>query len=139
MVTLKSFSLWPFVKKQSIKVKLKINSIVINKSNIVELLGITIDNKLTFNEYISILCCNERYKLYALRRIKKMLKSKPSKMYWLIVCVFTRQLSGCFVGKVNIKKNRHKALKVMKSLMKSLMNYFKWRMKLPFTRNIFMH
>ena len=51
--------------------KLKINSIVINKSNIVELLGITIDNKLTFNEYISILCCNERYKLYALRRIKK--------------------------------------------------------------------
>ena len=139
MVTLKSFSLWPFVKKQSIKVKLKINSIVINKSNIVELLGITIDNKLTFNEYISILCCNERYKLYALRRIKKMLKSKPSKMYWLIVCVFIRQLSGCFVGKVNIKKNRHKALKVMKSLMKSLMNYFKWRMKLPFTRNIFMH
>ena len=79
MVTLKSFSLWPFVKKQSIKVKLKINSIVINKSSIVELLGITTDNKLTFNEYISILCCNERYKLYALRRIRKCLNQNQAK------------------------------------------------------------
>ena len=47
-----------FGKKQSNKVKLKINSIVINKSDTAELLGITIDNKMTFNEPINNFCCN---------------------------------------------------------------------------------
>ena len=55
-------------KKQCNKVKLIINSIVINKSNAVELLGITIDNMLTVNEYINNLCLNASYKLYALRK-----------------------------------------------------------------------
>ena len=40
-------------KKQCNEVKLIINSIVINESNAVELLGITIDNRLTFNEHIN--------------------------------------------------------------------------------------
>ena len=41
-------------KKQSNKVKLKINSIVIITGiDTVELLGITIDNKQTFNEHIN--------------------------------------------------------------------------------------
>ena len=43
-------------KKQCNKVKLIINSIVINESNAVELLGITIDNILTFNKHINNLC-----------------------------------------------------------------------------------
>ena len=43
-------------KKQCNKVKLKINSLVINESDTVELLGITIDNVLTFNEHINNLC-----------------------------------------------------------------------------------
>ena len=43
-------------KKQCNKVKLKINSLVINKSDTVELLGMTIDNVLTFNEHINNLC-----------------------------------------------------------------------------------
>ena len=48
--------------------KLIINSIVIHESNAVELLGITVDNKLTFNEYefnyapsISMLCRKNQY------------------------------------------------------------------------------
>ena len=56
-------------KKQRKKVRLIINSIVINESNAVELLGITIDNILTFND----LCRNASYKLCALRRITKYL------------------------------------------------------------------
>ena len=48
-------------KKQCNKVKLIINSIVINESNAVELLGITIDNILTFNEQINNLCRNASY------------------------------------------------------------------------------
>ena len=41
------------LKSEINKVKLIINSIVINESNAVELLGITINNILTFNEHIN--------------------------------------------------------------------------------------
>ena len=44
--------------------KLKINLIVINESDPVELLGITTDN-ITFNEQINNLHRNASYKLYA--------------------------------------------------------------------------
>ena len=62
-----------FGKKQCNKVKLIINSIAINENNAVELLGITIDNTLTFNEHINNLCRNASYALYGLRRIRKYL------------------------------------------------------------------
>ena len=48
--------------------KLIINLIVINEKNATELLGITIDNTLTFNEHINNLYRNASYKLYALRK-----------------------------------------------------------------------
>ena len=48
-----------FGRKQYNKVKLKFNSIVISESDTVKLLGITIDNKLTFNEHINNLCRNQ--------------------------------------------------------------------------------
>ena len=41
-------------KKQCNKVKLIINSVVINESDAEELLGTTIDKILTFNEHIKI-------------------------------------------------------------------------------------
>ena len=53
-------------KKQYYKVKLKINSIVINENDTVELLGITFDNILTFKEHINNLCRIIIYKIYAL-------------------------------------------------------------------------
>ena len=61
------FQIMILSKKQCNKVKLIISSIVINESNAVELLGITIANILTFNEHIFNLCRNASYKLYALR------------------------------------------------------------------------
>ena len=67
-------------QKQSNKVKLKINSIVIHESDTVELLGIKIDNKLTLNEYINNLCRNASCKLYALRRIRKYLSQGQAKL-----------------------------------------------------------
>ena len=60
-------------KNQCNKVKLKINSIAINESGTVELLGILIDNIITFSEHVNNLYRNANYKLYALRRIKKYL------------------------------------------------------------------
>ena len=46
-------------RKHYNKVKLKFNSIVISESDTVKLLGITIDNKLTFSEHINNLCRNQ--------------------------------------------------------------------------------
>ena len=66
-------------KKQYNEVKLRINSIVISESNAVELLGITIGNKLTFNEHINNLCRNASYKLHT--QNKKILNSGPDKTF----------------------------------------------------------
>ena len=52
---------------------MKINSIKVEASDDVLLLGITIDKKLTFKQHIENLCRKEQYKLHALRRIKKSL------------------------------------------------------------------
>ena len=84
------------VKSNVIKVKLKINSFVINESDTVELLGITIDNILTFNEHINNLCRNASYKLHALRRIRKYLSQDQAKLLYnpfIIASLITRQLS----------------------------------------------
>ena len=95
-------------KKQCNIVKLKINSIVINESDTVELLVITIDNKLTFDEHVNNLCRNASYKLYALRRIRKYLtQDQPNNaliyiMHSIRTSLITRQLSGCFVERINI-------------------------------------
>ena len=79
-----------FGKIQCNKVKLKSNSIVINESDTVELLGITIDNILTFNEHINNLCRNPSYKLYAFRRIIKYLTQDQAKLLYIafINCQF---------------------------------------------------
>ena len=55
-------------EKQCNKVKLLINSIVINQSSAVESLEVTIDNILTFNEHVNNLCRTASYKLYTLRK-----------------------------------------------------------------------
>ena len=79
-----------FGKIQCNKVKLKSNSIVINESDTVELLGITIDNILTFNEHVNNLCHNPSYKLYAFRRIRKYLTQDQAKLLYIafINCQF---------------------------------------------------
>ena len=49
-------------KKQSNRVKSKINSTVISESDTVELLAIITDNRLTLNNHINNLCHNASYK-----------------------------------------------------------------------------
>ena len=53
------------------KYNLLIDSDVIKESADVEMLGLIIDNKLSFEKYIAKLCRTASYKLHALRRIKK--------------------------------------------------------------------
>ena len=99
-------------------VKLEVHSIVVNESDTVESLGITVDNILTFNEHINNLCRNASYRLYALRRIKKYLSWDQAKRlynafinsqfnYAPIIWMFCRKTQF-----LKIQKNHHKALQV---------------------------
>ena len=99
-------------KKQCNKVKLIINSIVINESDAMELLGIIIDNILTLNEYINNLCRHASYKLYALRRIRKYLTQHQAKLlynafinsqlnYASFIWMFCRQKESIFKNPKN--------------------------------------
>ena len=69
-------------KRQCNKAEIKINSIVINKSDTVQSLGLTTDNKLTVNEHTNNLYCNPSYKLYVLRRMRKCLTQYQGKLLY---------------------------------------------------------
>ena len=59
---------------------LKINSIKDEVSDDVLLLEITIDKKLTFKQHVANLCQKAKYKLHALRRIRKFLTIEKAKV-----------------------------------------------------------
>ena len=100
-------------------VKLIINLTEIEETKKVVLLGITIDNLLTFNEHIDNLCCTADYKLYALRRIRKYLFVEKAKLlcnafinsqfnYAPLVWMFCRKKQY-----LKIQTIHHKALKMV--------------------------
>ena len=59
---------------------LKMNSIKVEASDDVLLLGVTIDKKLTFKRHIENLCRKAQYKLHVLRRIRKFLTIEKAKI-----------------------------------------------------------
>ena len=59
---------------------LKINSIKVEASDDILLLGIAIDKKLTFKQHTENLCRKAQYKLHVLRRIRKFLTIEKSKI-----------------------------------------------------------
>ena len=60
--------------------KLSVNAFTIYESDEVELLGLTIDKDLYFNNPINKLCRNSQYQLHALRQIRKYLSLEKAKM-----------------------------------------------------------
>ena len=58
------------------------NNIKIRESSSVTLLGLTIDNRLTFKDHISILCRRANLKLHALRRMRKYLTTVKAKLLY---------------------------------------------------------
>ena len=54
----------------------------IRESSSVVLLGLTIDNRLTFKDHINILCRRASFKLHALRRIRKYLTNDKAKLLY---------------------------------------------------------
>ena len=106
-------------EKKRNSVKLIIDSTEIEESIKIVLLGIAIDNLLTFNEHIDNLCRRANYKLYALRRIRKYLSLEKAKLlcnafinsqfsYAPLVWIFCRKKQY-----LKIQKIHHKALKVV--------------------------
>ena len=59
---------------------LNVNNIKIRESRNVKLLGLTNDNRLTFEDHINMLCRSSNYKPHALRRIRKYLTLEKSKL-----------------------------------------------------------
>ena len=62
------------------KHELKINSIKVEASDDVLLLGITIDKKLTFKQHVENLFRKAQYKLHTLRRIRRFLSIEKAKI-----------------------------------------------------------
>ena len=95
----------------------KINSIKVEASDDVLLLGIIIDRKLTFKEHIENPCRKAQYKLHAFRRIRKFLTIEMAKIlgnafvdnhfnYALLLWMFCRKIRY-----LKIEKIHHKTLK----------------------------
>ena len=98
---------------------LKINSIKVEASDDILLLGITIDKKLTFKQHIENLCRKAQYKLHALRRIRKFLTIEKAKIlgnafidrqfnYATLLWMFCRKTLYSKIEKIH-----HKTLKVI--------------------------
>ena len=85
---------------------LKINSIKVEASGDVLLLGITIDKKLTFKQHVENICRKAQYELHALRRIRKFLTIEKAKILSnaFIDSLTTHHYYGCFVGKLFFQK-----------------------------------
>ena len=106
-------------KKNRLKYSLKIGSITIKESDEVQLLGVAIDKALNFKKHIENLCRTARYKLLALRRIRKYLtldKAKPlgnafidsQSNYAPLIWIFCHKTT--YLG---MQKIHHKTLKVI--------------------------
>ena len=98
---------------------LKINDIEITKATEVELLGLTIDHKLKIDAHIDKLCKTARFKLHALRRIRKFLTLEQAKLlahlfvntqfgYAPLIWIFTSKNSM-----LKVNKTRRRTLRVV--------------------------
>ena len=115
----KKFQFMILGKGSRLPVILNINNIYTRESQKVMLLGLTIDNCLTFKDHIDTLCRNASYKLHALRRIRKYLTPDKAKVlynafinsqfsYASIIWMFCRKTDY-----LKMEKIQYKALKIV--------------------------
>ena len=81
---------------------ININDHILRKSETVRLLGITIDQNLTFKNHITDLCKSASNKLKALQRIRKYLTIDQTKLF--ILNLSTVMLFGCSAQNVKTTK-----------------------------------
>ena len=84
-------------------------------------------------------------KLCVLSRIKQILKLEPGKAsnngfsnsqfnYVSIIPMFRKNNKY-----LKIQKTHHKVLRLFSIVMRAMMNFFKYKLKFPFTRHIFVY
>ena len=76
----KKFQFMVLGKSTTQPIILNINIIKIRESSSVVLLGLTIDNRVTFKDHINILCRRADLNLHALRRVRKYLTTVKAKL-----------------------------------------------------------
>ena len=100
-------------------IMLNINQIKVEESQKLVLLGLTIDDRLTFKDHIDMLCSTANYKLHSLRRIWKYLTLEKAKLlynafissqfnYASVIWMFCRKKDY-----LKIEKIQYKALKII--------------------------
>ena len=115
----KKFQFMILGKSSRLPVILNISNIEIRESQKVMLLGLTIDNCLTFKDHTDTLCRNASYKFHALRRIRKYLTPDKAKVlynafinsqfnYASIIWMFCRKTDH-----LKMEKIHYKALKIV--------------------------
>ena len=90
-----------------INVNLFLDGNKIEKSQEVELLGITIDDKLSFKTHIENICRKAKYKLHALQRIRKYLSTDKAKTLcnaFISSQFYYAPLLWMFAGKLSIPR-----------------------------------
>ena len=97
---------------------LNINNIKIRESSSVVLLGLTIDNRLTFKDHINILCSRASFKLHALRKIRKYLTADKAKL--LYNAFINSQFNYASISCINNVCHKHDYLKIEKIQYKAL-------------------
>ena len=78
----KKFQFMVLGKSTRQSIILNSNNIKIRESSSVVLLGLTIDNRLTFKDHINILLRRASFKLHVLRRIRKYLTAVKAKLLY---------------------------------------------------------
>ena len=109
---------------------LNINNIKIRESSSVTVLGLTIDNQLTFKDHINISCGRVNLKLHALRRIRKYLTTVKVKL--LYNAFINSQFNYAFIiwmfchkqDHLKIAKIQYKALKLFITVMNLMRNSY---------------
>ena len=78
----KKFQFMVLSKSTRQSIILTINNVKLRESSSVVLLGLTIDNRLTFKDHINISCRRVDLKLHVLRRIRKYLTTVKAKLLY---------------------------------------------------------
>ena len=87
---------------------LNIDGMEITYTAEVTLLGVSIDNKLTFQNHINELCRRASYKFHALHHIRPFLSKEKARLFanaLLIDSFYMLLLCGCLLIKIQLKKS----------------------------------
>ena len=107
------------IKKSYQPQKLSVKTFIIDESDELELLGLTIDKEQNFSKYTDKLCRNAQNKLHALRRMRKYLSLEEAKILgnYFIDCQFNYPpFIWIFCRKglyLKMSKIHHKTLKLI--------------------------